>query len=246
MANSICGQSISAAIVGGGALGLFMFLTAVPMADLTRLHGPAYGFALSYLRYLSPSVPFLVIMFIANACLRGAGDSFTPAVSMIIVNVVNIVFSWGLTYGFQFHGKQLLPALGFNGIAIGTVMAYIVGGVVQLIVLIHGRGGIRLHLHRLRPHWQNIRRLLRIGLPSGLENLLQWLANFGVLIVINQTDPSNVSSAAHINTIRIEALSYMAGFAVATGAATMVGQSLGMRDPERASRSAGSRTSSAR
>jgi putative MATE family efflux protein len=238
MANSICGQSISVALVGGCALGLFMLFTAVPTADLTRLHGPAYGFALSYLRMLSPSVPFLVVMFIANACLRGAGDSFTPAVSMIIVDVVNIAFSWGLTYGFSFHGRRLLPQMGFEGIAIGTVIAYIVGGVVQLIVLLHGRGGIRLHLHRLRPHWQNIRRLCRIGLPSGLENLLQWVANFGVLIVINQTDPSNVSSAAHINTVRIEALSYMAGFAIATGAATMVGQSLGMRDAERANRSA--------
>jgi putative MATE family efflux protein len=238
MANSICGQSISVAMVGGCALGLFMFFTAVPTADLTRLHGVAYTFALSYLRLLSPSVPFLVVMFIANACLRGAGDSFTPAVSMIIVDVVNIVFSWGLTYGFTFHGTRLMPQMGFDGIAIGTVIAYIVGGVVQLIVLIHGRGGIRLHLHRLRPHWQNIRRLLRIGLPSGIENLLQWVANFGVLIVINQTDPSNISSAAHINTVRIEALSYMAGFAVATAAATMVGQSLGMRDPDRANRSA--------
>jgi putative MATE family efflux protein len=238
MANSICGQSISAAIVGGGILGLVMFLTAVPLADVTRLHGAAYTFALSYLHLLSPAVPFLVVMFIANACLRGASDSFTPAVSMIIVDVVNIVFSWGLTYGFSFHGTRVMPEMGFVGIAIGTVIAYIVGGIVQLIVLLHGRGGIRLHLHRLRPHWQNIRRLLRIGLPSGVENLLQWGANFGMLIVINQTDPSNISSAAHINAVRIEALSYMAGFAVATGAATMVGQSLGMRDAERAKRSA--------
>jgi putative MATE family efflux protein len=238
MANSICGQSISAALVGGGLLGLFMFLTAVPTADLTRLHGPAYGFALSYLRMLSPAVPFLVIMFIANACLRGAGDSFTPAVSMIIVDIVNIIFSWGLTYGWVFHGRRIFPEMGFDGIAIGTVIAYIVGGVVQFIVLLHGRGGIKLHLHRLKPHWQNIRRLVRIGLPSGMENLIQWVANFAIVIVINQTDPSNVSSAAHINTIRIEALSYMAGFAVATAAATMVGQSLGMRDPDRANRSA--------
>ncbi len=238
MANSICGQSIAVAAIGGTLLGAFMLATAVPMAEITRLHGEAHGFALSYLRLLSPSVPFLVVMFIANACLRGAGDSLTPAVSMIIVDVVNIAFSWGLTYGWVVNGQRWLPEMGFDGIAIGTVIAYIVGGVVQLIVLLRGRGGIRLHLHRLRPHWQNIRRLFRIGLPSGLENLLQWAANFGLVIVINQTDPSNISSAAHINTVRIEALSYLAGFAVATAAATMVGQSLGMGDASRARRCA--------
>jgi putative MATE family efflux protein len=236
LANSVCGQAILVAAVGGCGLGLIMLFTAVPTADLTRLHGAAYEFAISYLRLLSPSVPFLIVMFIANACLRGAGDSLTPAVSMIIVDIVNIVFSWGLTYGLVVHGRRWMPEMGFDGIAIGTVIGYIVGGLVQMIVLIHGRGGIRLHLHRLRPHWHNIQRLFRIGLPSGLENLLQWIANFGVLIVINQTDPSNSSAAAHINTVRIEALSYMAGFAIATGAATMVGQSLGMKKPDRATR----------
>ncbi len=238
LANSICGQSISAALVGGIALGLLMFLTAAPVAHGTRLQGQAHEFALSYLRMLSPCVPFLVVMFVANACLRGAGDSLTPAISMIIVDIVNIVFSWGLTYGLAVHGVTIMPRMGFDGIAIGTVIAYIAGGVIQLIVLVHGRGGIRLHLHRLRPHWPHIRRLLKIGLPSGVESLLQWIANFGVLIVINQIDTSNVSSAAHINTIRIESISFMAGFAVATAAATMVGQSLGMRNPQRANRSA--------
>ena len=38
-------------------------------------------------------------MFVANACLRGAGDTLTPAIAMIVVDVVNIVLTWGLTLG---------------------------------------------------------------------------------------------------------------------------------------------------
>jgi Na+-driven multidrug efflux pump len=79
---------------------------------------------------------------------------------------------------------------------------------------------------------------LRIGLPAGFADAIQWIANFALVIVINSMDKTLVSSAAHNNTIKIESLSYLAGFAFATAAATMVGQSLGMGDLQRAERSA--------
>src|SRR6185295_1656623 len=56
--------------------------------------------------------------------------------------------------------------------------------------------------------------------------------------IVNRTAPLNVAAAAHNNAIRIESISYMTGFAVAIAVATMVGQSLGMKDPRRAQRSA--------
>jgi putative MATE family efflux protein len=172
-------------------------------------------------------------MLAANASLRGAGDAVTPAIAMIIVDLINMGFSGGLTFGW--FG---LPRMGFNGIAAGTVIAYTAGGVIQFVVLLIGRGGVRLHWHRMRPHWLTLKRIFRIGIPSGVEGLLVFAVNFPVVIVINALDPTNAMPAAHNNAIRIEALSYMCGFGVATAAATMVGQSLGMKDPRRATRSA--------
>jgi putative MATE family efflux protein len=172
-------------------------------------------------------------MLVANACLRGAGDTLTPAVSMIVVSVINMALSFGLTYG-----ALRLPRLGFRGIAAGTVIAYVVGGLLQFGVLIRGRGGIRLHWHRLRPHWHTLKRILRIGVPAGVEGLLIWVAQFSIVIVINKIDATNVSAAAHNNAVKIEAFSYLPGFAFAMAAATWVGQSLGMRDPQRARRGA--------
>jgi putative MATE family efflux protein len=233
LANSICGQAISAAVIVGVTLWAVMYFFARPLSVMTGLTGQGQAFALSYFKMLSVSLPFLTLMFIANACLRGAGDTVTPAVTFIIVDIVNMFFSFGLTYGLWG-----LPAWGFEGIAAGTVIAYIAGGVIQAIVLLRGRGGIRLYVHRLAPHWHNLRRLLRIGLPAGFADAIQWIANFARVIVINQMDKSLVSSAAHNNTIKIESLSYLGGFAFATAAATMVGQSLGMRDPKRAERCA--------
>ncbi|HTL29156.1 MAG TPA: MATE family efflux transporter [Tepidisphaeraceae bacterium] len=233
LANSVCGQSVGAALFAGLGLWLIFGWGAPWVANIAQLHGIAHDFALDYLRMLGISLPFVTVMMVANACLRGAGDTVTPAVSMIIVDLVNMFFTWSLTFG-SFH----LPRMGFDGIAVGTVIAYIAGGVLQFSVLLIGRGGIRLYLHRLRPHWHNLKRVLRIGLPSGVGDLLQWSVNFGLIMVINLMDPSNASAAAHTNAIRIESLSYLSGFAVATAAATMVGQALGMKDPHRATRSA--------
>jgi Na+-driven multidrug efflux pump len=83
-----------------------------------------------------------------------------------------------------------------------------------------------------------MKRILRIGLPSGMESLLSWLANFAVVIVVNKMDRTSVAAAAHINAVRLESVSYLGGFAVATAAAALVGQSLGAGDPRRARRAA--------
>jgi Na+-driven multidrug efflux pump len=150
---------------------------------------------------------------------------------MIVVDILNVIFSCGLTWGLWG-----LPKMGFDGIAIGTMIAYVGGGVLQVTVLLVGRGGIRLHVHRLRPHVRDMKRIIRIGVPAGLTDAINWFANFGLLKVVNRTAPLNVAAAAHINSVRIESISYMTGFAIAVAVSTMVGQSLGMRDPRRAER----------
>ena len=233
LANAVCGQTVTAAVTTGAALALLVIACARPIAALTGLEGEAHGFALFYLRALSLSLPFMIFMYAANSCLRGAGDTVTPAVSMVVVDGLNVILSLSLS-----RGLLGLPNLGFKGIAVGTVSAYVAGGLLQFAVLLRGRGGLKLHLHRLRPHWHTLKRILRIGLPSGVEGMLAWGANFVIVTIINRMDPSNVAGSAHIVTVRVESMSFLVGYAFAMAAATMVGQGLGMGDPSRARRSA--------
>ena len=236
MANSVTGQSMTASVLIGLIVGVFIYLFAVPIMRFTGLQGAAPAFALPYLRMLAVTLPFTMAMQIAGSCQRGYGDTFTAALVMIAVDLVNAFFSWGLCRGW--FG---LPELGFNGIALGTIIAYVFGGIVQFIVLSRGgggRNGLRLFWHRMWPHWTTIKRLVRIGIPAGAEGILMWLANFGVMRIINSIDPTNAMPNAHMNAIRIESLSFMTGLAFAAAAATMVGESLGMKDPRRAVRSA--------
>lgn len=233
LANSVTGQSISASVLIGLLVGVGLFVFAGPVIAMTQLQGPAHAFALSYLRMLSVSLPFTMLMFIAGSCQRGGGDTITPAIVMVIVDLINMLCSFALCRGW--FG---LPVMGFDGIAAGTIIAYVSGGVIQLVVLMKGSGVAKLHLHRLKPHWVTIKRLFRVGVPALIEGLLAWLANFGVIAIINRMDPSNLMSSAHMNTVRIEGISFLSGMAFATAAATMVGTNLGRKDPDRAARSA--------
>jgi putative MATE family efflux protein len=234
LANRVVGQSVTVALLLGLVMGVVLIACAGPVVALTQLQGPARDMALSYLRMLSLTLPFTMVMFIAGSCQRGGGDSVTPAVVMVIVDVINMVCSFALCRGW--FG---LPVMGFAGIAIGTIIAYVCGGLIQLAVLTRGvGGGARLHLHRLWPHVETVRRLFRIGMPAAVEGLLQWIANFGVIAVINRADRTNVMASAHVSVLRIEAVSYLSGMAFATAAATLVGTELGRRNPARAARAA--------
>lgn len=229
LANGVCGQAVTAALASGATVAVLAWFAAPRLPGAFGLPVDAHGYFLSYIRLLALAVPFIMLMFVAGAALRGAGDTLTPAMAMVVVDVLNIVLSIGLT-----HGRWGLPRLGFDGIAWGTVVSYTVGGLILLVVLLRGSSRLRLYPHRMKPNWLTLKRILRIGVPSGLEGALQWLSNFSVVFVVNGM--GSVSAAAHLNAIRIESLSYMTGFAFATAAATLCGQSLGMRDPRRAVR----------
>lgn len=226
-ANASCGQAISLALIVGAAMIPAMFFGARGFAVFSELHGDASTLLVQYLQILCFVMPFTLLMFSAGACLRGSGDTISPAIAMITVDVVNLFLTVGLGYGM--FG---LPHLGFKGIAIGTTIAYAVGGLILVTILFVRRGFMRLYLHRMIPHWPPLKRILRIGLPSGSESAMQWMANFLVLGSVNHL--GEAAGAAHAAAIRLESFSFLTGMGFATAAATLAGQSLGMKDPRRA------------
>lgn len=226
-ANASCGQAVSLALIVGVFMIPAMYFGAPAFANLSELHGDASKLLVQYLQVLCFVMPFTLLMFACGACLRGAGDTISPAIAMITVDVVNLFLTVGL--GFGMFG---LPHLGFKGIAIGTTIAYAVGGLILITILFTRRGFMRLYPRRMVPHWPPLKRILRIGLPSGSESAMQWLANFLVLGSVNFL--GEAAGTAHAAAIRLESFSFLTGMGFATAAATLVGQSLGMNDPRRA------------
>jgi len=181
----------------------------------------------TYLGIVSYSFLFSSWLFVGMACLRGAGDTVSTMRVMMLVNGINIVVASVLIYG-----PFGLPRLGVVGSALGAACGRSVGGAVVLWLLWRGRAGLRLDWRAVRPDGEIIRRVLRIGIPTGVEMMLFRLGDMSFYRVVASLGMA--ACAAHAVALSAQSLSFSPGFGFSIAATTLVGQSLGARDPKRA------------
>jgi len=226
-ANKVVRQSVvMGVVIGLGCTALGVSL-ARPAVLLLGAQAEVIELSTTYLRLVSSSLLFITLMAIGNASLRGAGDTRTPLAVMLGVNLVNIAVAWTLI-----NGLFGLPRMGVAGSALGAVSGQIVGGSLVTALLLRGRSGLRLRLSRFRFDWATIRRVLRVGLPTGAEQVLFRTGNMAYVRIL-----ASLGIAAYAaNQVAINgwSLSFMPGFGFAIAATTLVGQALGAQDPDAA------------
>lgn len=246
VAGAVLAQSVLLALVLGVAVGGLVALGAGPISGLLNMGPEASEAFRLYMLVIAGGVPFATMLFVLIACARGAGDSVRPLQAMAVRNIVNILVSWALSgiditvldpdtgatkvlvqnpFGFD---------LGILGVALGTVAGDIAGALMVLRMALSGTWGIRLRRRRMRPHWITVKRLVRLGIPNFLETFGMWAGNFVVIVFVGWMGAGLLGS--HMIAIRIEALSFLPGFAMGIAAATLAGQYLGARRPDLAKR----------
>ncbi len=222
-ANAVAGQGVLVAASAGALASAIAFFFAPELIALSGGEPGVQAQGVAWLRAAGPSFVLMGILLVGNAILRGAGDTRTPLVIMLLTNGINIATAWTLTRGLNWG------VLG-NGAAV--TLAHTVGGVSVLVVLFSSliQRRINLSLFDLRPSRERIQRILKIGLPAGMEQLIlqSALAYSAVLI----TGFGTAAYAAHQIGLRISALSYLPGWGFSIAATTLVGQALGANNPE--------------
>lgn len=228
-ANRVANRSV----VLGFLTGMCFLAAIVPgaptLVELMGLQGEAAAIAARYLRLDAIGLLFSSLSLVIAAALRGAGDMRTPMWIFSFVNVVNIGVSTWLVYG-----GGPVPPLGVDGIVAGTITARVSGGLLFLACLLRGVKGLRLQLAELQFRGETVRRILRIGAPAAAEGVIMWAGHALYLRVIATLGEE--AYAAHIIGVRVEAITYLPAVAWGAAAATMVGQSLGAGQPQRALR----------
>jgi putative MATE family efflux protein len=222
------------ALLAGTVLALLACLAvwygAGPFAQLMQLEGAAAALTARYLQIVSWSLVPLMIEQVGLACLRAAGDTWSSFAVKLAVNVCDIVFSALLVTGWG-----PFPKLGWDGLAIGTALGHCIAAALLLLLLARGRAGLRLSWRDLFPDLPLLRRIARIGLPGGCDQLAIIACHMTFAATINTL--GTVAAAAHGLALQIESLSYLPGSAFQIAAATTAGQALGARDPQGATRS---------
>jgi len=225
------GQGLWLGIVAG-IMSLIILQLGIPaLIKGVGLTPDAARHAEVFLRILAISGPFSGAMFAINSALRGAGDTRTPFIGMCVVNVVNMAVSSLLALGPAPYGGH-----GVGGIATGTLCGWI-SGLITVSLLLAGKGGLlRWTVEGLRPHWETMVRILRVGAPQALEIGFMWgIHAYGIHVIANLPGEGNLG--AHILAIRVESMSFLPGWAIATAGAALVGQYLGAGSKEMAVRS---------
>lgn len=173
---------------------------------------------------------FMLFMLIVGAALRGAGDSKTPMVVSLWTNVINAILAWALIFG-----NLGLPAMGVAGSAWATGIARAIGALAMLVMLLRGDGRLSLDwFSSWRPDMRLLNRTLRIGVPSMLEMLMQsgGMLIYGTFALRLGTE---VFAAQRI-TLNAISYAFMPAWGYGMAATALTGQSLGAKNPERATR----------
>lgn len=216
-------QAFVLGMVLAGAMTALGLMFVGPLVGLMGLDAEPSALATRYLRILLPVLPAMMLLSVGNACLRGAGDTVPGLICMGVMNVVNLALSWSLVRGWG-----PLPALGWDGVAIGAAAGYGVGGVLMGLLLVAGRSGLHLRPRWMRPDAELLRRILSVGLPATLDVMTILGCQFWFKWIVNQL--GSLAAAAHGVAISIESLGYLPGTAFQVAAATLAGQHLGAGD----------------
>jgi len=196
--------------------------------------GEGFDITVQYLRIDAVGHVFMSITLVGSAALRGAGNMRTPMLIYALINGINAAASCAYVYGIG-----PFPVMGVKGIVCGTLTARLIGAALMVAVLVRGRTGITLRWSELRIHGARAKRILRIGVPAAADGAIMWSGHFVFLAIVSRLGEAPLGPAylaAHIIAMRIEAFTYLPATAWAAAVATMIGQSLGAGDPQRARR----------
>ena len=170
------------------------------------------------------------MIFLLNAVFRGAGDAVIAMRTLFLANGLNIILDPCFIYGLG-----PFPHLGVTGAAIATNTGRGIGVLYQLWHLTGRPGRLHLRLVDLKPDWAILGGILK---TSG-NGILQFLINMTSLIALFKILASFGSQAlaGYTIAIRIVLFALMPALGLANAGATLVGQNLGAKKPDRASSS---------
>jgi len=228
-------QSIFLAVIAGISLSILsiLFSKLIIMTFFGSATKEVLSLVKVYYNIVLMGMPFVVIEMIVGGALRGIGDTKTPMYIVIFENFVNVLLSILLIYGLEYKQINLLHPLGVNGAAIAVTIARIIGGIIIICILFRKKSKINLiRFGKFKPDFQIIKRIIHVGIPSCVENLIM---NGGFLIQqILVVSMGTAEVAAFQAGGSVHSLAYLPLLGLSFTTITTIGQSLGRRDLEKA------------
>lgn len=208
--------SIVAAVLGGIIVGLLGQLLAEPVLSMLQVPEDVFPLALKYMRIYLLGLPVIFLYNFEAAIFRSAGDTKTPLVALALSGVLNVILN-------LFFVVVLNKTV--DGVAIATVLANVVSSVVLLRRLLRSELFIHVEFKDLRIDWKILWRILKIGVPAGIQGAVFSLSNIVIQSAINSL--GKVTMAASSAAFNVEIMAYYILNSFGQACTTFVGQNYG-------------------
>lgn len=192
--------------------------------------------ASAYFFILYTPMLFRTATIIFGTLLRASGDTKTPMLVGVIVNIVNVTLNFLLIYptrNVTVFGKQICivgGGLGVIGAAIASAIAFTVGGILITVALLR-HPTLSPRGVSFKPDLSIIVPCLRVALPNALQRFGTSLGYVAFAAMVNSL--GDISTAAHTIANTVESAFYIPGYGMQTAAATLAGNAYGARDREK-------------
>ncbi|UCB57211.1 MAG: MATE family efflux transporter [Candidatus Omnitrophota bacterium] len=220
-AENVAMQSLIVGTVLSVILAAAGLIFARPILGLLGAKAQVLELGTDYLKIILMGGVAMVYLFLICAIFRARGDAVTPMLIMIGATVLNVILDPLMIFGIGF------PFMGVKGAALATVVSRGLAAFLGLYILFRGSSTLRLSLVKLRADIKSIGNIIKLGFPNSIQMALRSIAGLVLMAIVAQY--GTYALAAYGIGLRIFSVVLMPGFALATSAATLVGQNLGAK-----------------
>ena len=221
--------SLVLGIICGIFVGIFGFVLCEPLLKLMMGGGEetaqTLAQAVPYMRAYFVGMPAMMIYNFLAAALRSSGDTKRPLIFLSISGLLNVLVNLIMVLGFK---------MGAVGVGIATSFAQYASAVMILVYMCRYDGLCKVDLRALKMKKDDVRNVVRNGLPAGLQSVVFSISNVLIQSTINSYGDAVIAGSAAAGNL--EGFIYVAMNALYQTAMTFTGQNVGAEKIERVKR----------
>lgn len=214
--------SVIVSFISGILLSFIGVFFARPILSAISTPTDVLDLAVRYLQVYFAGIPFVMLYNFVAAILRGKGDTKRPLYVLLATGAINVLLNVLFVAGF---------GMSVTGVALATVIANALSAGTLFYFLLHEVGPFKLEFWKLRITPVFLGRIMRVGLPAGLQGVVFSFSNVCLQSAINSLGSATVAASAAALTYEFIVYYWLNSFSHAC--VTFVGQNYGAKNLER-------------